>query len=207
MKKFLGEKAVLLIENGCCEREVNQAISAMETIGFSCRIVSISGQSVKGWNENRMKTQSNWGNDFAVDKKLSEAHPSDYSVLVIPGGKRSVEKLKLNKTIRSFISGFLHADKPVVAYNYGIDVLNHFDLINGYSVATAQNSLCESVKKHGGRCASPEFVVSKNLVTLSRYRDAKEKLAYAVSCIMNGEPYIEKIVSFDETPRAQNMVA
>ena len=95
----------------------------------------------------------------------------------------------------------LLTDKPVIAYNGAITLFGDLDLIKGYSVAATQE-VCERAKVSGVRCASPEFVVSKNLITLSRYRAAEQKLTSAITAILNGESYIEKIVSSENIPRA-----
>lgn len=198
---FIGFKAAFLIENGCCEREVSQSTQVLCDLGIKCNFISSISEIVKSWNEDRQNRDSDWVADYAVNSKLSHAHPSDYDILVIPGGIRSSEKLKLDKNLRTFVSGFLYTEKPVIAYNKGIDVLAHADLIKGYSVAAIDDT-CENVKKVGARCAPPEFVVSKNLITLSRYRDAKEKMKKAVTCILNGESYVDKVVSDENIPPA-----
>ena len=199
---FNGRKAAILIENGCCERELSQSITALEELGFKCHFISSESRVVKSWNEDKThKRNSGWVSDYAVHDNLASAHPGDYDVLVTPGGRRSLEKLKLDNGLRAFLSGFILTDKPVIAYNSAITLLGDLDLIKGYSVAATQE-VCERAKVSGVRCASPEFVVSKNLITLSRYRAAEQKLTSAITAILNGESFIEKIVSSENIPRA-----
>ena len=168
-------------------------------MGFDCRIVSSENSLVRSWNEKKQASDNYWGEDYAADFSIKNAITSDCDLLVIPGGQRSIEKLKLNKNVKSFISTFLDTGKPVIAYNYAINLLIHKNLVSGYSVA-AKDQACDIVKDMGGRCAAPSFVVSKNLITLSRYRDANEKIQNAVQSIIDGKPYIEKIVSSDNMP-------
>jgi len=193
------KKAVFLVENGFCERELLQAKDSLESMGFDCRIVSLENSLVRSWNEKKHASDNYWGEDYAADFSIKNAITSDYDVLVIPGGNRSIEKLKLDKNIKSFISAFLDTGKPVIAYNFAINLLIHKNMISGYSVA-AKDQVCDTVNDMGGRCAAPSFVVSKNLITLSRYRDANEKIQNAVQSIIDGTPYIEKIVSSDNMP-------
>ncbi len=205
-KEFLGQKAAVIIENGCCEREVKQASSAVDRLGLTCHYISARSESVKSWNEDRKGTTSDWSSDYAAFGHVKNMLPSDYSVLILPGGRRSIEKLKLEKSLRSFISGFIHTDKPVIAYNHAIDLLSELDLVKGYSVAAAYD-FCGGIREHGGYCAQPEFVVSKNLITLSRFRDTEQRIASAVTCILNGEAYVDKVVSSENMPRAANIAA
>ncbi|MGH1455538.1 MAG: DJ-1/PfpI family protein [Alphaproteobacteria bacterium] len=205
-KEFLGQKAAIVIENGCCEREIIQAFSAMEGIGLSCHFIASQSDIVKSWNEDRRGNTSDWASDYAANARLNNAYPSNYSALVIPGGRRSIEKLKLDPSLRSFISGFLHTDKPVIAYNFAIEILSDLDLVKGYSVAAAYD-FCDNIRERGGYCAQPEFIVSKNLITLSRYRDAEDRISAATTCVLNGEVYVDKVVSSENMPRAAHIAA
>ena len=56
---------------------------------------------------------SGWGHNYAVDAPLNMALGVDYAALIIPGGQRSIEKLKLTAHTRRFIGSFMAADKPV----------------------------------------------------------------------------------------------
>ncbi len=189
-------RAAFLVDNGFCEREYKQAYQILTSLGVNCRIVSPSQDVIKAWNEEKDKTKSNWGQDYASDRLLSDAIPSDYDIIVIPGGSRSVEKLNVSQGLKSFIMGFVQSNKPIIVYNKGIEILSHADLLHGYSVAT-KDKTCEDVKYYGGRCASTDFVVSKNLITLARYVDVGDKLQRAVCCVLNGEQYFDKIVGSD----------
>ncbi len=193
------KKAAFLVESGFCERELTQAQEALREIGFDCRVISSENEVVRGWNEEKCEGDNYWGKSYAVDSSIKRVLAANYDVLVIPGGHRSIDKLKLDNGVKSFISAFLGTGKPVIAYNYAIDLLMHTDLVAGYSVA-AKNEICDTVKNVGGRCAAPSFVVSKNLITLSRYRDVNDKIQNAVKSIIDGKPYIEKIVSSDNMP-------
>lgn len=194
-----GMKAAFLVENGFCERELTQSQKALMDKGVDCRIVSSTEALIKAWNETKDPNGSHWGDGYAVDFSLNRAVPSDFDMLVIPGGTRSIEKLKIEGAVKSFVSGFLNTGKPVVVYNSGVGLLMHLDLLSGYSVA-AKDQLCDTVKGAGARCAAPEFVVSKNLVSLSRYRDVETKIQTAVEAIVTGKPYVEKVVSSDNMP-------
>ena len=206
-QKLRGLKVAFLIENGFCERECVQAQRALKAVGMDCRFISVDQNMVRGWNETRMSNSSDWGAEFAIDKNLKNALATDYTVLVIPGGKRSVDKLKNAPETKSFVTSFLHTGKPVIAYNLAVDFLTFSDLIGGYTVA-AKGHVCETVKTvSGARCVSPDFVVSKNLITLSTFIDAEDKIKRAVSCIFSGESYADKIVGADHNMPHAHKVA
>lgn len=199
-----GRKAVFLVEGGFCEREFIQSINALKNMDINCRIVSTEKNLIRAWNEKKLPESSHWGDFYAPDHSLKEIMPSDYDVLVVPGGVRSVGKLKLNNDVRSFVSAFVNTGKPVIAYNHAVDLLAFNDLVSGYSVVS-KNMSCDNLQKIGGRCASSEFVVSKNLVTLSRFRDVEDKIKNAVQSIIDGKPYVDKVVSSGDLPASHKV--
>ncbi len=204
-KGIVGKKAAILIETGFCERELLQAQNSLTGIGVDCRLVSTEQYLVKGWNEVKSSSSSSsWGGDYAPDATLDKSMSSEYDILVIPGGLRSIAKLKLQDGVKPFVSGFIQSEKPVIAYNQAVELLSFLGMIDGYSIA-ANSAVCDSVKVNGGRCTSSDFIVSKNLITLSRFSDADVKLKRAVLSVLNGERYIEKEVSSDNMPYASQV--
>ncbi len=196
-----GKKAAILVENGFCERELVQAETALKGISINPRIISANTQLVESWVEQKQSSQSDWGLKYASQGLLEQQAPSDYEVLVIPGGTRSIDKLRQEKSLKSFMSGFLSTGKPVVLYNKAVDLLLFHEMAKGYSIA-AKDEICDTLTSFGGRCASKEFVVSKNLITLTRYRDCTDQMGRAITAILNGEPYVEKVVSSDTLPKS-----
>ncbi|MCD8570795.1 MAG: DJ-1/PfpI family protein [Alphaproteobacteria bacterium] len=68
-------------------------------------------------------TGTAWGHHFAADCVLSTALAADFSMLLIPGGRRSVEKLKLTAHTQRFINGFLNAGKPLALMGDAVELL------------------------------------------------------------------------------------
>ena len=182
------KKAAFLASNGFCEREFLQAYNAFKKVGIDCRLVSDKNALIKGWNELASSEESNWGDGYAADVLIENALASDYDILVVPGGVRSIEKLKLCLNIRSFVSAFITTGKPVVAYNRAIDLLVNTGLVNGYSLA-AEEALCRMAEGSDTVCVDESFVVNKNLITLSYFEDVGDKILSAVSSILAGEEY------------------
>jgi len=70
-------------------------------------------------------TGENWGHHFAIDVQLNTALGADYSMLVIPDGTRSLDKLKLTAHTKRFIGGFMAASKPVAVWDGAKQVMAH----------------------------------------------------------------------------------
>lgn len=154
------KKAAFLVENGFCEREVIQSRTAMNKIGFFTRVISVDNDVVKGWNELQKKSNSNWGQTYAVHQKVSEAQSHEFSALIIPGGVRSLAKLRLSKATRPFVSGFIDAGKPIITYNAGFELLLFLDLLNDFR----DHDLKES------------FSISNNVMHVYNFPDIKNDI-------------------------------
>ena len=132
-KPLLGEKLAVLVANGFCEQDLTQAQRVLLSAGVDMRIISMDNGLVNSWSG------ENWGLNFAADKMLSEALAVDYGMLLVPGGKRSIEKLKLTAHTRRFVNGFLNAGKPVVMCGDAVELLDFAGVASEYSAADPQD--------------------------------------------------------------------
>ncbi len=132
-KPLLGEKIAVLVANGFSEQDLTQAQKILRNAGADLRIVSMDSGLVNSWAD------SGWGLNFAADATLSEALAVDYTMLLVPGGQRSVEKLKLTAHTRRFINGFLNSRKPAVMFAEAVDLLVFAEKAPEYTVSAAQS--------------------------------------------------------------------
>ena len=107
MKPLTGTKVAVLVANGFEEAGFLQAQKKLLEMGATIRIISTSSGLVNGWDGQA------WGHNYAVDAPLNIALGADYEALVVPGGQRSIDKLKLTAHTRRFIGSFMAAGKPV----------------------------------------------------------------------------------------------
>lgn len=107
-KPLNGMKAAILVANGFNETEMTMFQRGMMEAGAYPKIISVESSLANGWQG------TSWGHYFAVDVQLADALSADYDVLIIPGGQRSLDKLKLTAHTRRFIGGFLAAMKPIM---------------------------------------------------------------------------------------------
>lgn len=117
MKTLLGNKVAILAANGFDEADMIAAQRALVAAGATMRIVSSDNGLVNGWDG------KGWGHNFPVDAQLNTALGVDYDGLVIIGGQRSYDKLKMTAHTKRFIGSFMMAQKPVVAMGDSADVM------------------------------------------------------------------------------------
>ncbi len=120
-----GQKIAVLVANGFNETDMTQAQRALLDSGADIRIVSMDQGLVNSWKDGA------WGLHFASDQVLSSALAADYDILIIPGGEKSMDKLKLTGHTRRFVGGFMNIGKPVVAFDEANDLLAFLECPEG----------------------------------------------------------------------------
>lgn len=153
-----GKKVAILATNGFEESELSSPKKALEDAGATVHIVSPESGSIKSWAD------GNWGKDFSVDVKLSEAKESNYNGLILPGGVINPDKLRTNEDAVSFVRDFFKAKKIVAAICHGPWTLIEADVVNGRKV-TSWPSLQADLKNAGANWVDQEVVVDEGLVT------------------------------------------
>ena len=79
-KKLRDKKVAIIATHGFEFSELFEPKKALEEAGARVEILSREAGSIKSWKDN------NWGESLAVDKVITDAHPSDYDAVVLPGG-------------------------------------------------------------------------------------------------------------------------
>lgn len=149
-KALQSQKIAVLMSNGFNETDFLMIQKAMIDQGASLRIVSTDSGLVNGWDG------KGWGHNFAIDAQLNTALGIDYDALIIPGGQRSLDKLKLTAHSRRFVGSFLAAMKPVICMGDAVQLLAHTDHVSGKTVSgpEAKKGMVETA----GATYSPEAV-------------------------------------------------
>lgn len=170
-QSFSEKKVAILVANGFCEQDVTVAQRALQQAGAATRIISMEDHGLaNSWNG------EGWGLHFAADAVLKSALAVDYSMLVIPGGRRSVEKLRLTAHTRRFLVGFLAAGKPVALFDEAVDLLVFAEQAEGRKV-TGQEDQRDELVAHGAEWVDQGCAIDDNLITgRAKGDDARESL-------------------------------
>lgn len=146
------------MSNGFCEADFLSIQKAMIEQGASLRIVSMDSGLVNGWDG------KGWGHNFAVDAPLNTALGIDYDALIIPGGQRSLDKLKLTAHSRRFVGSFLAAMKPVICMGDAVQLLAYTDHLSGKTVSGPDEKKA-IVETAGGVYSGNAMTMDANLMT------------------------------------------
>lgn len=143
-------KVAVLVANGFNENNFLKAQKMLNDMGATVKIISMNQGLVNGWH--MMDASEGWGHNYAVDTQLNAALGVDYDALVIPGGMRSMEKLKMTAHTRRFIGSFMGANKPVAVMGDALDIMDHVQMTEGREVADMDSPAMMDGNMLTGRC-------------------------------------------------------
>lgn len=159
MTKSLSHKKIaILVANGFHEQDLTYTQRILQTAGANTRIVGMDSGLVNSW------TGEAWGHHFATDFLLNSALAADFAMLVIPGGRRSIEKLKLTAHTKRFIGGFMDAGKPVAALDDAVELLAFAERVSGLTISTPEGSR-DLVEAAGAQISSEAISYDGNLMS------------------------------------------
>jgi protease I len=157
-QQLKNHKVAIVVENGFEQVELTEPRKALEEAGAKTEIVSPVKDKVKGWKIDR------WGDEFPIDKPVSEARSEDYDALLLPGGVMNPDKLRRNENVLNFVRGFFDSGKPVAAICHGPWTLIDSGVARGRKM-TSWPSLQMDLKNAGADWVDREVVVDRGLVT------------------------------------------
>lgn len=104
------------------------------------------------------------GRKIKPDLLVGDVSESDYDGLVLPGGTRNPDKLRMDETVVGLVRAFADAGKPVAAICHGPWLLVEADVLRG-KTATSWPSIRTDLKNAGANVVDEEAVVDGNIVT------------------------------------------
>ncbi len=174
-KSLSGMKIAILVSNGFNQQDMTDTQKVMNSLGVSLKLISPDQGLVNGWEG------TSWGHHFAVDQQLSTALGADFDVLVVPGGQRSLDKLKTTAHTRRFVNSFVTAQKPVVMFNDAIDLLGYAQQLTGRTVVGPE--VMKDVVVAGGAVWSEQNpAIDANLYT-GRVETAEDRSVFVAGLL------------------------
>jgi protease I len=150
--------AFLVAPEGIEEAELTGPWDAIEEAGGSAVLISTQEGKVQAYNH------LDKADTFAVDTVVSDADPTSYDGLVLPGGVANGDQLRMDSDAVDFVRSFVASGKPVAAICHAIWSLVEADVVRGRTL-TSWPSLQTDVRNAGGTWVDEEVVVDGNLVT------------------------------------------
>ena len=157
-KPLIGRKVAFLATDGVQEEELLQPWRAVKNAGGVPHLVSNKSGTILSTIHGKD------GQAFRVDKLVAEVTDRDYDALVIPGGLKSPDTLRMDADAVMFVRGFVEHDKTVAAICHGPWLLIEADVLKGRAL-TSYPSLQTDIRNAGGSWVNKQVCTDQKLVT------------------------------------------
>ena len=138
------------------------------------------------------------GKTIRPDMTVDEALADDFDALILPGGVRNPDHLRLNERTIQLIKDFAARGKPVGAICHGPWLLVEADLLRGRT-ATSWPSIRTDLRNAGANVVDEPAVTDGNIVTSRNPQDVEE-FTTAVIDLIEDAPAVREIRQPSELP-------
>ena len=104
------------------------------------------------------------------DITVEAVHAGDYDALLLPGGTKNPDTLRMNERVVATIRDFAHSGRPVAAICHGPWLLVEADVVRGRRV-TSWPSIRTDLRNAGADVVDEEAVTDGNIVTSRKPED------------------------------------
>ena len=153
-----GKRIAILATDGVEQIELIEPRRALEEAGAEIELLSLEPGEFQGFDH------LDKGQTFHADKGVSDADPTDYDGLVLPGGVANPDFLRANEDAVRFVQAFFGQGKPVAAICHGPWTLVEAGVVEGRKV-TSWPSIKTDLVNAGAQWVDEEVVVDRGLVT------------------------------------------
>lgn len=164
MPHLSGKTVAILATDGFEQSELTAPMERLQEAGAKVEIVSPDAGKIRGWKE------KDWGDSFAVDRKLSNARVEDYDALVLPGGQINPDLLRAKPEAVDFVRRFYQSKKPLAAICHGPWLLIEAGVVKGLR-ATSYHSIRTDMVNAGAEWVDEEVVVDDGVITSRSPKD------------------------------------
>jgi protease I len=159
-----GKRIAFVATDGVEQIELVEPWSAVQAAGGSPELVSIHEGEIQGVNG------MDKADTFSVDRLVEGADAAHYDGLVIPGGVKNPDALRMNEAVVAFVRSFVDAGRPVAAICHGPWLLVEADVVRGRRL-TSYPSLRTDIRNAGGEWIDEEVCVDHGVVTSRKPAD------------------------------------
>lgn len=110
------------------------------------------------------------GKTIRPDLTIDEANPDDFDALILPGGVRNPDALRIHDNVIELIQEFDDQEKPIAAICHGPWLLVEADLVDGRTV-TSWPSIRTDLLNAGANVVDQPAVTDGNIVTSRNPQD------------------------------------
>lgn len=181
IRRLIGRKIAALAADGFEKVELSVPMRALQLAGAKVDVVSLRHGRIRGVNLHMPASR------VGVDKTISEALPSDYDGLLLPGGFISPDLLRQSAQAREFVRAFATSNKPIVTLCHGPWVLASAGVLRGRTL-TSWPGIRDDLVNAGANWLDRPVVRDGNLTTSRGPQDMTAFLPAMIEAFANVSP-------------------
>jgi protease I len=160
MPRIAESRILMIATDGFEDNELMEPRRILIDRGADVTLASLDRKEIKGDKEARI----------TPDAVIDEVEEGDFDALVLPGGTKNPDKLRMNERVVATVRAFVDAGKPVAAICHGPWLLVEADVVRGRTV-TGWPSIRTDLRNAGGKVVDQEAVTDGNIVTSRKPED------------------------------------
>jgi protease I len=157
-KELEGMKVAIIATDGFEQIEMTSPREALEKAGATVELISPKGGKVQGFKHHDK------ADSFKVDRTLSEANPSDYDAVMLPGGVINGDALRIENKAQEFVKAIDRAGKGLAVICHGGWILVSSGVVKGRHI-TSWPTLQDDLRNAGAKWDDQECIVDRNWVS------------------------------------------
>ena len=157
-EQLKGRSIAFLATDGVDERELAVPWKALVDAGAEVALVSNKEGEIQS------VTKGEKAGKFPVNKLIADVSARDFDALVLPGGVKNPDTLRMDAGAVALVRDFMAADKPVAAMCHAPWLLVEADAVEGRTL-TSYPSLRTDIQNAGGSWVDKQVEVDQKLIT------------------------------------------
>jgi protease I len=160
MPSIADSRILIIATDGFEDSDLLEPLRILKARGADVTLASLKKGRIEGDN----------GACVEVDRSIDEIEAGGYDALVLPGGTKNPDKLRMDERVVATVRAFAHAGKPVAAICHGPWLLVEADVVRGRTV-TGWPSIRTDLRNAGATVIDQEVVIDGNIVTSRKPED------------------------------------
>jgi protease I len=190
--KISDAKVLILATDGFEESELFGPRAILQEKGATVALASLTRAPIQA------TVHDDPGKTIRPDMIIDEADAAQFDALLLPGGVRNPDQLRMHPDAIALICAFDRLGKPIAAICHGPSLLVEADLLRGRT-ATAWPSIRTDLRNAGAKVVDQPAVTDGNLVT-SRNPDDVAAFAHALIAVIEGQAKSDQIRASNALP-------
>jgi protease I len=160
MPKISEARILIVAADGFEDSELLEPRRILLDRGADVTLASLKTGEIKG----------DKGAAIEADIAVADVDDGDYDALLLPGGTKNPDKLRMDETTVATVRAFVESGRPVGAICHGPWLLAEADVLDGRTV-TGWPSIRTDLRNAGAEVVDREAVTDGNLVTSRKPED------------------------------------